>query len=419
MKVIKNQKEFVRWLTEDKFELDQQCFERHSYHIENEMLVINKLNLEATSFSNRHFFCTQFNECIFENCDLTDTVFFSCEFENCKFINCKITDTKFIDVLISNCFLNSCIITGLEIADGEMPRIEFNDCSEILDLIIRGDRIRKVKFTNCYLHYMQIEPISNEIIEEFNFIDCIVNESSFDRIRLTNQCFLDCSLSLNQFSACNFGANTFQNSTTPSGEYNMIDFRSIIESPILNPEILEKLFGINSPDVKEYLTEMTSKIEYQTIFISYSFKDKDFANFINQNLRKRGIFTFLFERDSEAGKTLNSIMSEGIKNKDRILFIASKDSLKSRACHFELSEGRKKQEQTWMETLFPIHIDNFLFEVQKEQIRPVEKQDEFWKNIEELRKINSLSFVDFVESEKRNSQECEKLLMRLIKGLRK
>ena len=164
---------------------------------------------------------------------------------------------------------------------------------------------------------------------------------------------------------------------------------------------------------------MTSKIEFQSIFISYSFKDKKFAQRINGELIRRGILTYLWENDSPGGKPLKEIMSEGVRDKDRVLFIASINSLKSQACHFELTEGRKKQERTWDNVLFPIHIDDYLFELDEESIRPKDKQEEYWKNITELKNLNSLSFIDLIDLSMGTKVEFEKQLMRLIKGLRK
>lgn len=69
--------------------------------------------------------------------------------------------------------------------------------------------------------------------------------------------------------------------------------------------------------------------------------------------------------------------------------------------------------------MFPIHIDNFLFEVEKSIIRPEEKQDEYWKNITELKGLNSLSFVEFIDSSTRDEIKFEKQIYRLIEGLRK
>lgn len=58
-------------------------------------------------------------------------------------------------------------------------------------------------------------------------------------------------------------------------------------------------------------------------------------------------------------------MSYNVDNFDRLLFIASKNSLKSEACHFELSNGRKKQDKFWEVVLFPIHTGDFFFTVEE------------------------------------------------------
>ena len=84
---------------------------------------------------------------------------------------------------------------------------------------------------------------------------------------------------------------------------------------------------------------------YNSIFISYSVKDRTFANKLNDRLNSYLIKTFLWEKDAPFGKPLKEIMSENINKYDRILFIASENSLRSPACQFELSNGRLKQEK--------------------------------------------------------------------------
>ena len=165
--------------------------------------------------------------------------------------------------------------------------------------------------------------------------------------------------------------------------------------------------------------KLTENIEYQSIFISYSFKDKQFAKNLFDQLKLKNIETFLWEYDAIGGETLPNIMSNNIKNKDRILFIASANSIKSKACQFELSQGRKKQAESWKNVLFPIHIDNFLFEVKKDDIRPKEFQDEYWENIEELKNLNSLDFCEFKEKELSSNNSFDLLFHKLLMGLRK
>lgn len=384
------------------------------------MVHLKNLEIKDISIRERDFECTEFKNCTFIDCDISFCFFSSCTFIDCQFNECRFTWSKFIDVDLFTCTFRLCIITGLELSDAVMKDTVFLDCSEILDLEIRGSRQRVLVFYNCYLHHLDIEPVGDNDLEKIEFDDCLIIESSFDRVDFSNGKFKDCNLSLCQFSSCTFSTDTFEGEIqTPGNEYNMIDLRTIINSSPIPNKILTKNFGIHNTDIKEYLIGLTTKIEFQSIFISYSFEDHQFAKTINDELSRRGILTFLWEKDSPGGQQLKSIMSENVKSKDRLLFIASQSSLKSIACQYELTEGRKKQEKIWEDVLFPIHLDNYLFEIKKEKIRPLEVQEEYWKNILELRTLNSLPFSDFVNPETRKNEEFEKQILRLIKGLRK
>jgi len=159
---------------------------------------------------------------------------------------------------------------------------------------------------------------------------------------------------------------------------------------------------------------MTTKMEYKKIFISYSFKDQAFARALNDTLKKNGVKTFLWENDAPGGEYLEDIMYKNVYNHDVMLFIASEHSLKSKACQFELSTGRKKQEENWNNIFFPIHIDHYLFEVRQNQIRPLDKAEEYWKNIEELKRMNSQDFSLYSALPKDKTIDFEKMVVQKI-----
>lgn len=427
MTTIKDKEEFLDWINLKDEEYIRKGFEYCNYRVSDSMLNLDNLKIENIDITYKSFECTFFKNCVFFNCDINHSVFHSSTFVDCQFIQCKFYQTKFLFVELTNCQFIDCTIAGLEFSDLDAKNLIFIDCTEILDLSLRGFGYRSISFVRCYLHHLDVEPMSvndnytKEINEEkFDFEECIIKESSFDRIDFSKSTFKECDLSLIQFSSCEFSKKTINVSNkTFANEFNMIDIRTILNSPPLDKIVLENIFGINSSDVKEYLIDLTSKIEFQSIFISYSFADKQFAKKINETLNRRGIMTFLWEYDSPGGKSLKNIMSSNIKNKDRVLFIASENSIKSKACQFELSKGREKQEITWNDVFFPIHIDNFLFDLEKEKIRPIESQGEYWKNIQELRKLNSLDFSNFTDAKIIDEHKFEKLIYRLIKGLRK
>jgi hypothetical protein len=293
---------------------------------------------------------------------------------------------------------------------------------------MRGESVCEIDYlhinsklpSNIIILTVNVEPIEKDYTEIVNFTECIIQQSSFDRIDLSKSKFLKCNLSLNQFSDCIFSRETLIDlNETPGKEFNSIDLRTILNSENQPSLVLENIFGIRNSDIKEYVHGLTSKVEFQSIFISYSFKNKYFAKRINDELFKKGIITFLWEKDSPGGKTLKEIMTKGVSEKDRVLFIASEDSLKSAACQFELTEGRRKQEKIWEDVFVPIHIDNYLFKIKKENIRPIEVQEEYWKNVSELRNLNSLDLSQFINSRNYDKNAFDNQIFRLIKGLRK
>lgn len=123
-------------------------------------------------------------------------------------------------------------------------------------------------------------------------------------------------------------------------------------------------------------------------------------------------------KDAPPGKALKKIMKENVKKHDRIIFIASINSIKSKACQFELTEGRNKQSELWTEVFFPIHIDNYLFTIEKFDIKPISKQKEYWQNIKELREINSMDFTQYSNDEF-SQEEYENMIFKLVRELKK
>ncbi len=423
MKEITNIHEFTNWLFENDCDdyLEQLCFDKNHYSLGGDsMLEIPGLRVDEEDVKDKHFVSTRFTNCTFKSVNFSGVIFDNCEFDNCIFLACDFTWVKFYNPALKSCKFNYCTIAGMELNDSESYNTTFENCNELSDLIVRGYGDRDLNFSSCYLYGLRLEPMQTKYRDRLVFEDCVIKESNFDRIDFSDSCIAHSSLSLNQFSSCTFTDNTFLGDNSTAGnEFNMIDIRTILNSTPIANHNLETLFGIHNSEIKDYLHDLTTEIKFQSVFISYSFEDKEFANTINDFLRRKGVFTFLWEKNSIGGESLDYIMESGIKEKDRVLFIASENSIKSKACQFELTQGQKKQEITWENTLFPIHVDKFLFSLKKEQIRPVNKQEEYWSNILELRKLNSLDFIEFYKKEDRDNHKFNKMLFRLLKGLQK
>lgn len=383
----------------------------------------NFVKIEKQVFRNVDFSSTRvtgfdFIQCTFENCDFAESMIWSCLFNESRFINTNLTTLKIFESEIVSTTIENCKCALLHFADCTFKASQFLNCWEILDAYFGNCIFEDTNFIKSNVTYCRFENNHFQETPRLGFKDCLLSRNYFTNLDLKEFRFIDsCLLNLNVFQNCKIYTDTFQNSVETTGqEYNSIDFSSINQSQKIPADILRKLFGILNSDIKDYVFGLTNEIKLQSVFISYSFKNKEFAKRLNSSLMAKGVITFLWEKDAPGGKGLKKIMKENVHKFDRVLFIASEYSLRSSACQFELSEGRKKQEKLWKDIYFPIHIDDYLFEVQKDDIRPLDKQDEYWDNIQELKSLNSIDFSSFVVGY--NENEYEEKIYNLVRDLK-
>lgn len=423
---IKTKKDFIKQL--DKY-LKNDIIKEKFYLTNNfygiakteELIIIDNYDFSGFDLKNLDFQGFNFIDCKFDNCEyLREIIFRACIFTNCSFNNSYIQDFKFLECDLINCTFQNSTLTYFTFGDTLLSETKFINCREICEFYFGGCEFKNLIFKDVYIAHTRFDGHDFMGNSEFKltFSNSLLDNNLFLHFDLTASVFRQCILGQTTFSNCIISKNSIDKTNSSKGnEFSFIDFQTIIQSESIEPIVLENCFGINESIIKERISEVAKKIEYQTIFISYSFKDKAFASNLNDALKRKGISTFLWEKDAPGGRGLKKIMKESVKKQDRLLFIASENSIKSKACHFELLEGRRKQETLWQDILFPIHIDNFLFELEKDDIRPLDSQDEYWLNIKELKELNSIDFSNV--KDKVGELEFEKKIMELINGLKK
>jgi uncharacterized protein YjbI with pentapeptide repeats len=385
-----------------------------------ELVIVKGLNLKNIDFWGINFEGFQFKNCKFKNCEFHHFVSIgACIFKDCEFISTDFHDVHFSECdFINTVFLN-CHHAYNIFGDCLFTNSTFQNSKEMIEIYFGGCKMTELSFNNCYICHSRFEDFREAEGNTIRFLDSILETTYFFQLDLKDTTFVNSVINLCSYSNCSLSSHTIARSTKSTAkEYSSIDFQTIINSSNISGPVLNQCFGIQNSDIKEYLIGLTTKIEFQSVFISYSFKDRIFAKRLNDALKNKGVFTFLWELDAPGGKGVKRIMRENIQKHDRILFIASENSIRSKACQFELSEGRKKQEELWTDIFFPIHIDNYLFTVEKEEIKPKSLQSEYWENISALKDINSLDFCAFNRLEY-NQDQFDDLVFKLVKALKK
>jgi len=366
----------------------------------------------------------------FVNCDFDGIWGFFCIFQNCEFKECGFRNSRFshLEMDWNGVYFEKCYFRNVEIDEGSVFNLTYEGCTLMTCSFGGLFPSENIRFYNCDIddsHFMTLQYYEdNNVKRDDEFIDllfqdCRIDSSNFQRLNLKNSRFVDTTLYRIGFIDCFVDNESFIVTKKLKYEsYATMDFQTILQSDELNDEILSSYFNIkNKVNLKAIISGMTTQKTFSTVFISYSFKDSEFAKKINDSLNNQGIRTFMWEKDAPGGKPLEDIMTSGIGAHDKLLFIASEFSIRSKACQFELTTARKKQELSWENVFFPITIDDYLFKVKKNQIRPVELANEYWENIEEIKRVNALDFSLF-NKKKYKEDDFNVMFQKIVDGLK-
>jgi hypothetical protein len=102
-------------------------------------------------------------------------------------------------------------------------------------------------------------------------------------------------------------------------------------------------------------------IEFYSLFISYSTKDKDqeFADRLYADLQTKGVRCWFAPHDMRSGKKVHEQIDEAIRVYDKLLLILSSASMESEWVKTEISKARKREIREGKRVLFPIRLCSF------------------------------------------------------------
>lgn len=397
----------------NQIELEEKSIYQSQREVSNITLISKQLR--NSFLENIAFFNCKFEGVVFRYSTFIFTSFHNCEFINCRIVDCmfstlELSNVQFIDTVILNSSFRDAFITETAYHRTENKNMFFADIDNVTFNRTFFDDFKVVNSIVVRTHFSEIDSKSKYVrfesssLHNCKFYKTNVGIFNFESSSILGNSYVMCRLIDGSFANCNIAEDS-----------SYIDLQTILLSNI--DENTYKSFGVHGYNPKGYIEDLVTKMNFQTVFISYSFKDEEFARALDHILMMSGVKAWFWERDAPGGKRLKKIMAENIDKHDRLLFIASKNSLKSKACHYELKEGREKQDKEWNDIYFPIHIDDYLFAVRKEDI-PRKFREDFWENIEEVKEFNSKDFSMFKTEDDFKSPEFEAAVKQLIKDLK-
>jgi hypothetical protein len=103
-------------------------------------------------------------------------------------------------------------------------------------------------------------------------------------------------------------------------------------------------------------------IEYNSCFISYSWRDKDFAARLHDDLQDVGVRCWLDAKDMVTGVSISEQIGMAIQVHDKVLLVLSAASVRSEWVGFEVRNALRLERERGKTVLFPIRLDDAVME---------------------------------------------------------
>ena len=161
-------------------------------------------------------------------------------------------------------------------------------------------------------------------------------------------------------------------------------------------EILQSRNIINNYSIKDYsiFDNIVNKLDMPKLFLSHSSIDKPFVKKLSEALIENNIKVWIDENEILVGDSIKQKLKSAIKSTDFLLFVISKNSIKSDWVKYELHSFL---EEYHFENLLPITLDN-----------------SFKKIPSVLDEIKALKYLDFSDESNWNSNIQE--IVKKVRG---
>ena len=103
-------------------------------------------------------------------------------------------------------------------------------------------------------------------------------------------------------------------------------------------------------------------IQFYSCFISYSSKDEEFSRQLYDSLRGEHVRCWRFAEDAKWGNPIWEEIERPIRKYDKVVVICSHNSLNSGPVLREIERALQREDREKRSVLFPIRIDDYVFE---------------------------------------------------------
>src|SRR5215831_5361102 len=147
-----------------------------------------------------------------------------------------------------------------------------------------------------------------------------------------------------------------------------LDFQTLQKSGPLPAEFLR---GVGLPErLIEHLSSLLNEaIQHYSCFISYSSKDRAFAERLHADLQNKGVRCWFAPHDMPIGAKIIDAIDEAMRERDKVLLILSEGAIASDWVEGEVTRALDEERTRKQAVLFPVRIDDAVMQTSESWAR--------------------------------------------------
>jgi len=150
--------------------------------------------------------------------------------------------------------------------------------------------------------------------------------------------------------------------TVEHGGPSTIGIDTIYKSKANIPEVFLRGAGVPEDFITYVKTLVGKAVDFNSCFVGYSTKDGDFAHRLYADLQAKNVRCWRFDENAKWGEPVRGEIGAALPYYDKLVVICSRHSLRSAAVIHEIERALKKEDREHKNVLFPLYIDNYLFD---------------------------------------------------------
>ena len=284
--------------------------------------ILTRADLSNTKLANGNL-----EEANLINADIGDA-----DLSNANFKGAKLNRANLSRSNLSGANLNQATLIGTILEKTKLVEANLNN-AYINGANFRQTNLRSANFTEAYICKSDFHSAS---FDETDFSHAYVVDVSFTNI--------DLSLILGLETTKYYGPSS-------------VGIDTIYRSRGVIPYVFLRGCGVPENLIQYIRNIVNHPIQFYSCFISYSSKDKDFAERLYADLQSNSVRCWFAPEDLKTGDKTRQIVDDSIRIHDKLLLVLSKQSINSKWVEKEV-ETAFERETPKKTVLFPVRLDD-------------------------------------------------------------